>query len=73
VERGIYYTDLDQGSARQAQYVMDKDEYFVLGDNSPASSDSRDSRAFPHPGVPGKNMIGKAFFVFWPVHTIKWL
>lgn len=73
VERDIYYTDLDQGSARQAQYVMDKDEYFVLGDNSPASSDSRDSRAFPHPGVPGKNMIGKAFFVFWPVHTIKWL
>lgn len=52
-------------------------EYFMLGDNSPAS---QDSRMWWHPGehliplgdayqlgtVPGDQLIGKAFFVYWP-------
>ena len=55
------------------------DEYFVLGDNSEASLDARmwgDRSAVDlvgtenvrtHAGtVPGRFMIGKAFFVYWP-------
>lgn len=40
------------------------DEFFVLGDNSPASLDSRlwdDTHA-----VPRNAMLGKAFFIYWP-------
>ena len=52
----------------------DLDEFFVLGDNSPASLDSRlwDHHAPTlRPGyndgtVPRYNMIGRAFFVYWP-------
>ena len=61
----------------------DLDEFFVLGDNSPASKDGRmwgnhassiRADSFYPPGqsgyhdgtVPRYNMIGKAFFVYWP-------
>ena len=52
----------------------DLDEFFVLGDNSPASLDSRlwnhhapSLRAGYQDGtVPRYNMIGRAFFVYWP-------
>ena len=52
----------------------DRDEYFVLGDNSPHSKDARMwgyHAPTLRPGyadgtVPRYNMIGKAFFVYWP-------
>lgn len=61
----------------------DLDEFFVLGDNSPQSLDSRGwtwaaptlrlyedtegTRPLYHLGtVPRYNLIGKAFFVYWP-------
>lgn len=45
---------------------LGKDEYFALGDNSYSSFDSR----FWGP-VPGRNVTGRAVFVFWPF-TAHW-
>ncbi len=70
IERDVYYVNVLNSLGPTPVYKLDEDEYFVLGDNSPASSDSR---RWQHPGVPERNLIGKAFFVFWPVHEMKWL
>lgn len=55
---------------------LGKDEYFVLGDNSFVSLDARfwdDPVSLPSEDlllragrVPGRFMLGKAFFVYWP-------
>lgn len=54
----------------------DPPDYFCLGDNSPQSMDGRlwwkvcpllESRGdYQHGTVPGDQMIGQAFFVYWP-------
>ncbi|HEV3341914.1 MAG TPA: S26 family signal peptidase [Pirellulales bacterium] len=58
--RDVYYV----GSVRQGDSSQDRladDEYFVLGDNSPRSGDSRE---WPRPGVPSYHLIGKPFAAF---------
>jgi signal peptidase I len=41
-----------------------EDEFFVLGDNSPRS---KDSRFWEHSSaVPRRLLIGKAFYIYWP-------
>src|SRR5258706_14101515 len=41
-------------------------EYFAMGDNRPYSSDSREWGF-----VPTGNIIGKSFFVYWPLNEIR--
>jgi signal peptidase I len=45
--------------------MVPEGHYFVLGDNS---SNSSDSRAWGF--VPAKNVLGRAFFCFWPLERI---
>ena len=58
-----YVTEHDR-SNMEPIYLMDK-EYFVLGDNRAHSNDSRAWGPVPEP-----NMVGKVWFVYWPVK--KW-
>ena len=45
-------------------FPLGPDEYFVLGDNS---GNSRDSRAWDTPGVPERDFLGKPFLIHQPL------
>jgi signal peptidase I len=67
--RDLYYTATLAGMPRQGHSVRSAvalgcDEYFVLGDNSPVSNDSRFWTAGPV--VPGSMLLGKPFLVHLP-------
>ncbi|HID77607.1 MAG TPA: hypothetical protein EYP56_16625 [Planctomycetaceae bacterium] len=60
---------------KRAYWAVDKpvrlgqDEYFVLGDNSAISDDSR---SWPtSPGVPRRLVVGKPFLVLWPGRRVR--
>jgi signal peptidase I len=46
----------------QTVFTNDADSYMVMGDNTCNSSDSRTWGSFP-----ARNVIGKSFFVYWPI------
>lgn len=78
--RDIHYIDstpngtiLRAGQGRP--FELGEDEFFVLGDNTPASLDSRwwnqpgkgnNGNKFRQGIVPRDYLVGKAFFVYWP-------
>lgn len=81
VNRDVYYTSRQpqyrRGAAVEGEpFELHDNEFFALGDNSPKSLDSRwwtrdrDQRTDPQVErtavVPRRNLIGKAFFVYWP-------
>lgn len=70
IDRDIYYIPRRGQAGGPARYELTGDSYMMLGDNSPASSDSR---AWPDPRVPAKNLMGEAFGIFWPIHDINLL
>jgi signal peptidase I len=93
VERDVYYFDTPNAldwapkgwGTCDNPLLLRPGEYFVLGDNSAASKDSRlwdtygshlDARRedFQLGTVPRDQIIGKAFFVYWPMgHRLEWL
>jgi len=57
----LQYYNRGAYGAQDAQITIPKDCYFVLGDNS---ASSRDSRYWGF--VPRKFLLGKAFVIWWP-------
>ncbi|MDA0838141.1 MAG: signal peptidase I [Planctomycetota bacterium] len=70
LERDIYYlSDLYGPDGIPQKWQLNDRQYFVLGDNSP---NSKDSRLWPTgPAVPAENLIGEAFMVFWPPKRLR--
>ncbi len=82
VFRDIHYTTSQEANgpinsrAIDNPFALDKDEFFVLGDNSPNSADSRlwNREGLANKGlspyrvgiVPRDYLVGKALFVYWP-------
>lgn len=76
VYRDVYYVSVNmtnrvsplRDTPGGVTFAMADDEFFVLGDNSPASQDSRlwrKSESDPH-WVDRDLLIGKALFIYWP-------
>jgi signal peptidase I len=63
--RIYYYNRGDFGQEGQ-KITVPKDSYFVLGDNS---SSSQDSRYWGF--VPSNNILGKALVIYWPPQRIR--
>lgn len=62
-----YYNRNDWEYGKIGQKIeVPKDSLFVLGDNSAHSSDSR-NWGF----VPRKNLVGRAFLIWWPLNRIS--
>jgi signal peptidase I len=73
LDRDVYYQNAQQpaggpGNGTEGHpFALEQGEYFVLGDNSPNSLDCRLwSLPLARPVVPERNLVGKAFFVYWP-------
>src|SRR3990167_2619836 len=65
--KNYYYNNNEWPYGKEGQVIVVPDqEYFVLGDNSAASLDSR-KWGF----VPQKNLVGRAFFIWWPPKRVQ--
>ena len=61
--RDVYYTPGRRTHAVDSPCLVPEHRYFVQGDNSPVSSDSR---SWPDPFVPHRLLVGKPFAVHLP-------
>ncbi|MBI4398113.1 MAG: signal peptidase I [Candidatus Omnitrophica bacterium] len=66
IRRNYYYNREDWPYGQMGQrFIVPEHMYFVLGDNSAQSSDSR-NWGF----VPQKNVSGRAFLIWWPMKRV---
>ena len=61
-----YYYNRAPYGRKGINVVVPHDNFYVLGDNSASSQDSR-YWGF----VPNKYFLGKAFLIYWPLHRIR--
>lgn len=61
----FYYNRGDFGNEGQ-KITVPADSYFMLGDNSASSQDSRYWGFVPH-----ENILGKAFIIYWPLNRVR--
>lgn len=71
------YSSIYDEKARPIEFApLNDDEFFVMGDNSPRSQDSRlwsnRRRADNRHAVPRHAFVGKAFMIYWP-HGIPFM
>ena len=62
----VHYTNDPRSYAVDEPYELGADDFFVLGDNSINSNDSRKWAK-----VPRENLVGEAFLVLWPLGRMK--
>ncbi|MDD5108695.1 MAG: signal peptidase I [Candidatus Omnitrophica bacterium] len=62
----IYYYNRGEFASEGEKIIVPKDSYFVLGDNSTSSKDSR-YWGF----VPKEDLLGQALIVYWPPQRIR--
>jgi hypothetical protein len=62
----VHYTNDPRSYAVDEPYELGIDDFFVLGDNSINSNDSR-----KWANVPRENLVGEAFLVLWPLGRMK--
>ncbi len=61
-----YYYNRGELGQEGEKIIVPKDSFFVLGDNSASSQDSRYWGFLPY-----KNLLGKAFLIYWPPQRIR--
>jgi len=61
-----YYYNRGEFGREEKKIKIPEDNFFVLGDNSASSQDSR-YWGF----VPRKNLLGKAMVIYWPPQRIR--
>lgn len=61
-----YYYNRGEFAQAGQGFTVPKDSFFVLGDNSSSSQDSRYWGI-----VPSKDMVGKAMLIYWPPQHIR--
>ncbi|MBL7197136.1 MAG: signal peptidase I [Candidatus Omnitrophica bacterium] len=64
--KNIYYYNRGDYGLIDQKVTIPKDSYYVLGDNSRSS---RDSRYWGF--VDDKYLVGKAFLIYWPLNRIR--
>jgi hypothetical protein len=68
LSRDVFYTSRYTRHAVGEQYQLGPGEFFMLGDNSSVSSDSR---MWERAAVPAKLLVGKPFAVHLPSRTVR--